>query len=168
MFGWLESDDIAEGDYSQLLDVCFENAPYFSFIELDRELERGSGDDTLVQLQPFLLLKQPCVTRVPGYAYQGVDDIAERWAPARYVYSCCEKASKVLKKNGDSLFCWSPRNGKPEDLCFYTEEKRALLYTVAHESICEINCNNDMFQQLLRCGQWSESCDSYFFQDVYF
>lgn len=121
------SRNTTPAEYFCILDFCAKRASKFLLIVRDQLDLDASGQQTIDELEPFLLDKQRG-TEWPGTQLLGHEATLFR-------YEAREGALDVLKRKTNSFYGWQQPN-LPEDLCFLRERDEPLWITIAHEEDC--------------------------------
>lgn len=126
---WRFEEDPKKETYLELLDYLFKVSEEFSLhiypekysdkaVKLYKELEEYITDVNYIKLYPHL---------------------DSRLYSSKTVYfKANEKTLEIIKRYNDNGFCSWMRPELMEDLCFYKEDKRKWIHTIAHERILSI------------------------------
>jgi len=148
--------------FSSFLHVCLQYADTFS---LSKTIPDGYEDvpgALEIQLQPYRL------GTIHPKKWYGYPTITQN--TVQMIYSCCPASMELLdycyrdiylrQRNKlshptmDTIGTKPKWRGKPEDLCFW-KQKRLILGTVTHETICTTGLIEDGFaEELLKLASW--------------
>ena len=155
---WDENSDciehtIAGKSFCALMELCFEQADYFS---MGAAPWKNAKDSRLEQaLQSFLIQE---IRTETWFCYSGTEPpLLEK------VYLATQDAKQALLQYINHLFLWSDDHSPVptlEDLCFYQGDT-LFFGTVTHERICYAHILTEQFgAQLKRLGQWDEGVEN--------
>jgi hypothetical protein len=121
--------------YAQLIDFAIASAAYFSLVWRRRGL--GAGRSIAPSLRDDLQAVLECETDCndwPGTSTGGSIDPDGECAAQVRVYRASALSRKWLLEP-KSLYGWRHERRLPEDIAFFSEDRRCWLFTVAHESL---------------------------------
>lgn len=150
--------------YKAFIHDCFTNAKYFSLLNPLCVKQKSVNKYKWIKekLKPFLLLEKPTF-RYPEFNIVHTSRFNK--SLTMNVYECTPEAEKVFLTCCDDLFSWYL--GRPENLCFYYENKKPMLVTVTHESECDISCTPELFEKFKKYNYWMILDKDGFYEEVY-
>lgn len=153
--------------YKAFIHDCFKYAEYFSLLDSLCLIKKDVDKYKWIKekLKPFLLFEK-ATFRYPEYDSDYILPTPPFNKPfTMNVYECTPEAEKVFLTCCDDLFLWYM--GRPENLCFYYENKKPMLTTVTHEFECCMSCTPELFEKFKKYSCWMILDKDGFYEEVY-